>query len=225
MKKQIVVLSPHFDDAVLSCFDHLTLWKDTYKIAIFTIFSSFSGEKIPQFSENLLRNLHFSQSEFEAQRKNEDRNALKLLGLQQYFFDFVDGGFRSIKNIPVYAEPGQLFSGTPSKYDEVISEKLESIFKLFSSNIEKVIIPSGVGNHADHKIVRAAAEKVIPKHALFYYLDYPYALQKNSFFIRFKKRTTIHMSEEKRRALACYSSQIPLLFPQGIPQFDEVIYQ
>ena len=226
--EEILVLSPHLDDAVFSCCDHIMDWRKKAKVLVVTIFTRFGNK-----SSILRNNIRLSESGFsspqeqEKKRKKEDELAITKLKVNFLYLDFVDAGYRTFREKPLY--PGSsLFSGKVSHHEGLLASKLEKALKPFKE-FDQVVIPLGVGGHIDHVLIRKAAKKIFDQNKTMYYMDYPYALKLRNWSLAevlklISKRKSIKpMSDKKREILEIYSSQIPLLFPQKISNYPEVI--
>ena len=223
----IIVISPHLDDAALDLCDHIFKWKAQGSIVkIITVFTSFHG----MISTEAKKNTGIQSSSvkaFEVRRRSEDKKAMRLLGVRSKHLGFVDGGFRSYNRTLAYHNFRELFSGRVSPLDAKLFEKLKSKIMPFALR-ERIIIPLGVGRHADHLLVRRAAEAVIPRKKLEYYIDYPYALSFSKWTIsqaimaaRMKK-SVLPFQPRKEKILSMYASQMPILFPAKM-RYPEIV--
>lgn len=220
----MVILSPHLDDVALSCSDHITLWKSNFSVTVFTIFSSFDSKCIANYSNSIISKLKLTANEYELLRKKEDAAFLNKIGLKQYVLNFVDGGFRSHKQSPLYRTPADLFSGKIAYQDRQIKNKLKIILSRLDKYADRVVIPAAIGSHADHIIVKEAAEETIASTKIVYFCDYPYVLNKRIQLRSSHQAKHMEMSQRKRDLLNCYESQMPLLFPKGVPHFCEITF-
>ncbi|MBP7741018.1 PIG-L family deacetylase [Candidatus Woesebacteria bacterium] len=230
--RKIAILSPHLDDAVLSLTDHILLWqKKGIDVTIITVFSSFSASKLTTDTSSYIQKSGFKTvKKFELARKKEDVTAMQLLKLHKKYIhlDFIDGGFREINLKPVYESYDELFSGK-IRDDDSYLQKIDVTLQELLSGFSTIIAPIGIGNHADHIIVRNSAKIACRRKSLLFYADYPYALHKKNWSVKnclyhlFTPKTTIDISSEKRRILAAYSSQIPILFQNTI-EYEEIVY-
>lgn len=227
-KLKIVVFSPHLDDAALDAGDHIRAWTSKgHEVTVVTIFSSFIGKKISKDARRYTGIEFRSPQEFEEVRKKEDKKAMALLGVDWKHLDFVDGGFRIHNDALVYPSFRELFSGTISSFDRMTQQKLEKKMMPYLE-FSRAYVPLGVGRHADHILVRRAAEAVFPKSSLGYYIDYPYALSPLNwspvqiFTVLRLKKSFIWFKKTKESLLSCYSSQISRLFSSR-PTHPEVI--
>lgn len=165
-------LSPHLDDAVLSC-GGLIGWLSSD--CTVTVASVFTGA--PWFGpySGLATWLHNISGYRRARplfraRRSEDRTATARLGANFRHLSFRDSVYRKGK-------PGQwLYQSsvqtTPKPDDEELIERLGKSLKDLCQGYDFVICPLGIGGHVDHRIVRIAAERHSLPHA--YYPDIPY---------------------------------------------------
>jgi LmbE family N-acetylglucosaminyl deacetylase len=232
--KKILVISPHLDDAALSCCDHILDWKkQEHEVTVLTIFTKFSDKYISDSAKkNILACGVTNAKQLETLRKIEDREAMKLLQVRYKYLEFTDGWFRSYLRKPIY--PGKaLFEGIISEDDKTLVEKINKRLKGYS-DFEKVIIPFGIGNHVDHVMIRQIAEKIFKTEKLFYYLDQPYTSKIPNWnmelickYIQNKilgRLSTMPTSNKKIETLKKYKSQFKLLFLQSPIKYEEVIF-
>ncbi|WP_455368105.1 PIG-L deacetylase family protein [[Eubacterium] cellulosolvens] len=203
--KEVVVISPHLDDAALNCSDHILAWKRKgFHMKVVTIFSktysvSFeTGCDLPAIIER---------------RVSEDVEAMKILGVPWRHMDLDDARSRYGDGESIYIDDWD----SPTLQQDPIYRELGQVIELFKT-CRGLIVPLGVGKHIDHVLVRRAAEDMIELNKIYYYLDYPYALTGRSWTSRFAteiitaKKSIKWMSKEKRRLLKKYPSQIPKIF-------------
>lgn len=215
----IVVLSPHLDDAVLSLGSHIIKWKkEGKKVKVITVFNKFGdGKNLPSYTKDYLKKSGFDTVvRFENARNREDRRAMKMMGVDYENWGFVDAGFRGI-----YGTRGKLLSGVIDKRDRVLIKRIEEKIKKLKSDL--FLVPYGAGGHVDHLIVRRVAEKINNKN---YYLDIPYLWQ-NFNYIKLiwkiiRAKSVIRGRNEKQRILRSYKSQYNLLMNKD-KNFIEVI--
>lgn len=227
-RKKILVLSPHLDDAVLSCGDYILDWKKQgHEVTVITIFTKFQDKYISKSARDSLKAGGFMNAkECERIRKEEDRNAMKLLDVPYQHLDFIDGWFRVLNNKPLYKDQ-TLFSGKISSSDTQI---IDSLGKKLSKYIDfdQVYIPLGIGKHVDHVITKNVASEIFNKETIRYYCDQPYAQKIRNWNFRLivssiiRIASVLNMSLKKRTLLDCYPSQMSQLF-SGHPKFSEIL--
>jgi hypothetical protein len=227
--KKIVVLSPHLDDAVLDCCDHILMWKrNCAQIMVLSVFTALS-EKVSSPWTRWYVEASGSRStyEFERARIREDTYAMNLLGVKWNRLGYIDVGFREKEGAPLYPDSDHIFSGIISPHDFLIMNELEQEIKALGS-VGQFVVPLGVGKSIDHIIVRKAAERVLEPQDLSYYVDYPYALSysnwtvDNAIKVIISKKSIKWMTKEKHKLLTTYSSQMPLLFGR-VRSYPEII--
>jgi LmbE family N-acetylglucosaminyl deacetylase len=171
-----IYLSPHLDDAALSCggqIHHLTAVGK--KVLIVTIMA---GDPPPNvIYSDFARELHARWElavDATANRRQEDAAACQILGADYAHWPIPDCVYR------MHPETGMPLYPT---WDDVItavhpaeSTLIQTLSKQFAHlpPADKLIVPLGVGNHADHLVIRQAVELCFGS-TLWYFEDYPYA--------------------------------------------------
>lgn len=229
LMKKITIFSPHLDDAVLDCADHIKQWlNQKHHVHVITIFSKFGTSSPTQDTSDYLHQSGFSDTySFEKARIQEDIQAMNKLGVSWEHLGYIDGGFRRNPQ-PVYSNYQQLFSGHVKHEDKPILTSLQHTLSHQLKATNLACIPLGIGNHADHIITRRVVENLMPAEQIIYYVDYPYCLNYTNWTLAtiakvfFLRKSFIFTSQFKSTILGCYSSQIPLLFTSQ-PLYPEVI--
>lgn len=170
-----IYLSPHLDDAALSCGGLIR--EQTLRGEHVEIWTVFTGLPDGADLSALARAVHASQgtqtaTETLALRLAEDRTACALLGAHPRHLGLPDAIYRTrLDGSPVYAE---LFvpidpveAGIPAHIAETISGLLEVG--------DRVAGPLCMGGHVDHRVVRAALERIGLPH--WFYADIPYLIR------------------------------------------------
>ena len=216
---EIVILSPHLDDAVLSLGSHIAKWKNEgKKIRIITVFTKFINNKnIPDYSKDYIKRSGFdSVKKFEMARNKEDSVVMKGLGVVYEHWDFIDAGFRG-----VYKTKETLLSGNINKKDKNMLNNIEK--KVSELKADLLMVPFGVGGHVDHVILKEAVSKISCKN---YYLEEPYLWQNFNFLKHIwriiKAESVIWNGNDKEKLLRSYASQYNLLVKDN-KFFTEVI--
>jgi LmbE family N-acetylglucosaminyl deacetylase len=224
-------LSPHADDAVLSCGAEIaTLIRNGERVIIFTIMA---GDPPVNFTPNdYTRGLHerwkLDDRTVTETRRNEDQAAGKTLGAEVKFGPYADCIYRvdPKTNMPLYVSDKAIFA-TVHPNDPVKEAKraavIQAIFGLFNlSSTDAIHVPLAVGHHVDHQLVRDMGKAIgqwRPNNPLYFYDDYPYALQGLSVIRQAVNdleldltRTLRHVDDSaidaKIKAIGCYQSQI-----------------
>jgi LmbE family N-acetylglucosaminyl deacetylase len=230
-----IYLSPHPDDAVLSCGGRI--WQQTQageRVLVVTIFASAPapGAPLSPFAQKLhARWGHLDDAA--AIRRAEDRAALTLLGADVVHWPYADCIYRQTPDghFP-YASESALWKGAHPSEAGLIAELAARIAALPSqvggegghagSSLPVVYAPLAAGRHVDHEIVRRAAFDTLAStdrgYAVVFYEDYPYAKEPQTVQDALGTQATqwqaesVPLSEEalqaKIAAIAQYRSQL-----------------
>jgi LmbE family N-acetylglucosaminyl deacetylase len=128
----IVILSPHLDDAVLSCWHILTAPEE---VEVVTVFAGVPGAlAVPAWWDQYTGAA--DSGERVRQRLEEDRRALALAGRTAVNLDFLDEQYRDD--------------------EQRVGPLIEQIEALLPPRA-RIYAPAAFANHADHALARAAA--------------------------------------------------------------------
>jgi len=164
----LIVLSPHFDDAVLSCGGCIAAAVAAGRQVV--VVTVFAGTPLPDAVPPRLRRF----ADYGARRAEDDR-ALAVLGATAERLDFVERAFRA----PPLRSPGALFRVNPSDLTNRAAMR-EAVRGLLHRHPDSVLLcPLGIGNHVDHVDLFLAALAIrlsdTQGDRIWFYED-PYAL-------------------------------------------------
>jgi LmbE family N-acetylglucosaminyl deacetylase len=212
-----VYLSPHLDDAVLSCGGRI--WQRAQageRVIVVTVFAGDPepGAPLSPFAQEL-HALWGHSTDATNRRREEDIEALVLLGAEGMHWPYADCIYRQAPDGRFfYGDGASLWGEIDPAEDSLIAELATRLAALPLTQGSTIYTPLGVGRHVDHRIVRRAAER--SGCALVYYEDFPYA--QNSEAVRAVLATgqwraelatpSEEALEAKIAAIACYRSQI-----------------
>jgi len=111
-----------------------------------------------------------------AHRRAEDQAACALMGAAPRYFSFSDCIYRRHPETcqPLYTSDQELFGTLDPAEAPLIDQLAEELTQNLPPDA-KLFCPLTVGDHVDHQLTRAAAERLgLP---LWYYADYPYTAQ------------------------------------------------
>lgn len=211
----ILILSPHPDDAALSCADHISHWKKkSYDITVCTVFTKYSSKSLSDDAKKFMNRSGFdNQNRFEVARNSEDRGALLYLAVKNIRLKYIDAAFRSYRKVPIYKNFNKLFKGNISSQDKKIINELKNYYYLISKKYDYIVLPIGIGNHIDHRILRDCANVAIPQKKLLYYFDSPYDLRISNWSWKYlidfwsSYKSILFTSQLKRTIIHSYISQ------------------
>ena len=213
-----VYLSPHLDDAILSCGG--TIWQQVRageRVLVVTVFASAPGPGAPlsPFAQ-ALHERWGHPADAVATRQQEDLAAVAILGARANHWPYTDCIYRqtSTGRFP-YASREALFGEVhPGERGLVAGLAARLAALLQGQDGTALYVPLGIGHHVDHQIVRQAAEA--SGHAPIAYEDFPYAEDPQAVqavLAQERARARLVMlsaeaMEAKVAAIACYRSQI-----------------
>ena len=173
-----IYLSPHFDDAVLSCggliFEQVQTLYGSISPEIWTILA---GEPplgpLSEFARQNHALWGFTNDEqVVAIRREEDVAAAAVLGADLVHFDLPDCIYRrSLKGEYLYTET---VLSSPHPSDRRLPTRIATALRNELRQDDVLVCPLGLGGHVDHVLVRRAAESL--QCPLLYYADVPYVL-------------------------------------------------
>lgn len=151
----LCIVSPHLDDAVLSCGVRMQRVRATGgRVTVINIFTAGNNA---------------------AARRAEEQAALAVLGAEAVFLDEWDAPERD----PRYQDVAEIFTGdlapVPPAFIVHIAERLRGLF----ADADEVLLPLAAGFHIDHCIAHAAGRHLavaLPQLPQSYYEDRPYSL-------------------------------------------------
>lgn len=239
-KIQHIFLSPHYDDAALSCGGLITQLSAAGELVVVT--TIFGGKPDYTHLSPFARMIHgrplASEDPIE-RRRAEERQALAALGACSRPGDALDCIYRQDAEGTrwLYASEAALF-GAVDPADDALAEELAQCLAALAPAPDHCILyaPLAIGNHVDHQIVRRSAD-VLQAHGydVRYYEDYPYiardptgldtALRRGSEAGRWQAEVVVLQPDElqsKITAVLAYGSQLSVLFPGEGPVEERV---
>ncbi len=214
-----IYLSPHLDDAVLSCGGIiLSQRKAGIPVEIWNWMCGIPADDLP-LSE-LARSVHAeweldSVKEVYATRLAEDRLAASRVDASLRYFDFLDCIYRRADDGTVLY-PDEIFV-PPHPADDHLVDEIAALIRENLQSDDVLVSPLGIGNHPDHAIVRRAAEQT--GYPLRYYADIPYTIwhpEQAAEITDILSAEIVAVSEGElaswQEAVAAYGSQLTVLF-------------
>jgi len=171
-----IILSPHFDDAALSCggwvadarqhCEHVEVWTICTGLPVDDEYSPLAVEYHGNWA--------LSAEEVIETRTKEDLVAMQVLGVSFRHFGVTDGLYRKHPRTGEHLYPDEdCLRGSlhPGDADLIKLLAIQMTAVLPEGKVS-LVSPLTVGNHIDHQLVRVAAELLpVP---LWYYPDFPY---------------------------------------------------
>ena len=229
----ICIVSPHLDDAALSCADHALTWRAAgEEVLVVNVFTAAgTSTQLSALMRPILQASQVDDAEqYVALRLREDGRCLEALGLRACQLGFTDAGFRGTST-PDYPTLAALRTGRLLARElELVAAVADALTQALRGvgEVRLAVSPLGIGRHIDHLITRAACEQVFGAERLAFYADMPYARAPWRWSwpdlrqLAGARKSIKPMTSAKRAALAHYESQIPLMF-RGTPRYPELV--
>jgi len=216
-----IYLSPHPDDVALSCGG--LLWEQVQAGDRPQVWTICAGDPPPgplsPFAATLQRRwgsgLRASQ-----ERRLEDIQSCNRMQATYRHFQVPDCIYRreDRHGAYLYTSEESLF-GQLDEREAGLVEWLRQEFSRALPNEVQLVCPLSLGGHVDHRLTRAAAERL--DETLWYYADYPYALNHDDRMVQFIQpaweASWFPISEVGmaawEEAVAAHSSQISTFWP------------
>lgn len=239
IKKKIpcVFVSPHFDDAYLSCGTLISKLSGKTSITVINVFTKAHNQGTTLSAKKTLRDAGFTDgNKLYSARTKEDADVFSHYKVKVVNLGFQDALFRKKENSSIFGKILPEFDhvyptyrwhmhGKESTHDTA-RINIFSRIKPYLADGTLLFIPYGIGNHVDHTMTRKVCEENYQK--CIYYVDFPYSYRFNDVgkTIKGKEKFCLLPSmDEKRKMLQLYKTQFMGLFPGGIvPKHQEIFY-
>lgn len=210
-----IYLSPHFDDVALSCGG--LVWQQAQAGQLVNVWTICAGEPSGEGFSPVAEFLHQRWNTGEravAIRRAEDLASCAQMGAAARHFPIPDCIYRR-------GEAGQfLYPSFEAILDPLCGPEaplIEQLCQMLAQELPaeaEVVCPLALGGHVDHRLTRAAAERL--GRPLWYYADYPYVLDEferlEQLVAQGWKAVDLPLSEEAlgvwQKAIAAHASQI-----------------
>jgi LmbE family N-acetylglucosaminyl deacetylase len=216
-----IYLSPHLDDVTFSLGG--LVWQRAQAGEQAEVWTICAGDPPDESFSPFAQAFHQRWGigpEAVAHRRAEDRAACALLGAEPRYFSLLDCIYRRHPQTgePLYTSNQQVFGPLDPAEAPLIDQLTEELAQKLPPDAQ-LICPLTVGKHIDHRLTRAAAERLdLP---LWYYADYPYAAQLDAIPQELiPPGATLHvypLSDEALAlwgdAIATYASQLSTFWP------------
>jgi len=216
-----IYLSPHFDDVAFSCGG--LVWEQAQRGLPVCVWTICGGDPPAGQLSTFARSLHArwqTGDAFLQERREEDVTSCRVMGADYLHFSIPDCIYRrgGPDNLPLYASEEAIF-GELHPQEAGLVEKLSREIEMQLARDSRLVCPLALGGHVDHRLTRAAVEKL--GREVWYYADYPYACQDASGLEALAtsgwRVTVFHLSEAGVEAwvgaVAAHASQISTFWP------------
>jgi len=170
-----VYLSPHLDDAVLSCGGLIAEQiRSGARVEIWTVCAGNPpAGTLSAYAAGLHQRWHMKRSAAAGRRK-EDRAACRILGARPRHLPVPDCIYRRLPDgTPVVQSDAELFQSLKPGEAAVVKDLASQLTGLLEPT-DRLVCPMTLGGHMDHRLTRTAAETL--RRPLFFYADFPYVM-------------------------------------------------
>lgn len=172
-----VYLSPHLDDAALSCGG--TVWNQVQAGQRVLVINIFAG--IPDYSRlsAFAQEKHAvwgSPEDVVAARQAEDRAALTRLGAEVVDWDYLDAIYRLDEARVLYPDEAGIF-GEVDPADSALQDRIAADVEAILDEAGDAVCyaPLAIGHHVDHQVVRDVGLVLGERgRRVLFYEDFPY---------------------------------------------------
>ncbi|KZM73714.1 PIG-L deacetylase family protein [Nocardia terpenica] len=226
--RPILAVSPHLDDAVLSVGATLAaLTESGRRVVVCTVFAGDPPRPLTPAAVAFHRHCGLG-ADAVAERREEDRRALDVLGCAAVHLGFPDGIYRRVDGQPLCYRSGALFEpdlpddpGLRRSLDDALLRVLTELDPV------SVLTCAATGGHIDHRLTVDAV--LTACHATdrspLLWEDLPYALEEHdpgqAEAVTVAATNERHL-DRKLRAVGEYRSQIGVLWPDE-PNWPELL--
>jgi LmbE family N-acetylglucosaminyl deacetylase len=213
-----IYISPHFDDAVLSCGG--LIWEQTHTGIPVEIWTICAGDPpagpLSPFAQAMQDSWGTGTAEQTvALRRIEDQNASRRVGALAVHFPVPDCIYRRSQTGSLLYPDG-IFGG-PNPRDTAVIDEMVHLLSSRLNQSDTLVCPLTIGGHVDHINVRAAVERL--GRPLWYYADIPYLFRSPEELVRSVEGLSarnFYISPDGLQAwhesIAAHKSQISALF-------------
>jgi LmbE family N-acetylglucosaminyl deacetylase len=241
----LVVLSPHLDDAVLSCGALMNYARKDMSVTVATFFTEGGAPPYTISARCYLRQTRCSDAnKLYLARRSEDRAVLEGVTISYLHVGLTEALFRRrtrplLSRLPwagrLIPELSHIYPtyrlhiirGGISPHDASTLHRIhDAIDKLSLQSATLFLAPLAVGGHIDHILVRTGAE--LSQKRVAYYSDFPYNMRYHAdpSFVQKNALVPTTWSRDlavKLALIRAYRTQADTLFPGGeIPTVPEV---
>jgi LmbE family N-acetylglucosaminyl deacetylase len=221
-------VSPHFDDAALSCGGTVALAARAGGARVVTVFAGEATSGLNEFAQ--FQHQRWGTGEDAVgERQREDLAAMRQLGAESSWLDFPDAIYRE----RLYVSDEDLFGPVKAEDMETAMAVVDEIVVMAgATQPARIYLPLAVGGHVDHRICRMAARGLLDAgHAVWLYEDFPYAAtpgavdQAVGSFDLPLTPSVVDVSEVlgiRLAAIEAYASQLPTIFRNYGPYYEVI---
>ena len=232
-----VFISPHADDVMLSCATLLTHLQGKVPVTVVNVFTKAHAKPFTLSAKAFMKysGAYKNAEALYQEREKEDREVFALLNIQPINLGLEDALFRRKKQtvlgklLPEFEHVYPTYRWHILKriaHNDPAIALLTKMLKKYKKTKTLVFAPYGLGNHADHKVVREVSEALFDN--LILYSDFPYNQRLQTYGKPLNGGNEYAITPNlvnKTKLIKGYRTQFKGLFPSGdIPKHKEVYF-
>jgi len=225
-----IYLSPHFDDAALSCGGAIARHGRVGDASI--VVTLFGGKpdyaRLSTFARSIHARPNAGADPIDA-RLVEEHEALAILGAQSQTVAYLDCIYRqdASQSRWLYDSEEAIFGPVDPADDSLVNELAGNLMAFAPiPGTCRIYAPLAIGNHVDHQVIHLSARRLHDAgHTVCFYEDYPYVVRDpaglEKTLTRWSERSQWHSEiialddtdlKQKAAAIGAYRSQLGVLF-------------
>ena len=236
-KTRCVFISPHEDDALLSCGSLIAQLSGKTDLTVVNIFTKAHKSPYTLSARKFLHDSGFTDAQaLYEEREREDAEAFSSLTVKVINLGLEDALFRKKKRetflgtfIPEIDHVYPTYQWHITKKiasDDPAVATLEKKLEPFKDAKNLIFAPCGIGNHVDHMLARKVSAALFDRYVL--YSDFPYNVRLNSFGSALPGGEVYRLDpimKVKTALIKAYHTQFHGLFTDDtIPNQEEIYY-
>ncbi|MDQ3762492.1 MAG: PIG-L family deacetylase [Actinomycetota bacterium] len=229
-RMRVLAISPHLDDAALSAGATLADFAaQGADVEVVTLFAGTPREPLSPVARAFHVKCHLPEdTSAVALRIKEDRAAMNELGARARHREFLDAVYRRGPDGQWLCHHDRaMFDDQPIDQDDLLDEISHQVRYLITIRKPDLVLScAAVGDHIDHRLTRAAALNTATGASvpILLWEDLPYAIGRPPTAAPALRFTAPPAAwERKWRAIACYTSQIRMLWPAEIDWITQLL--
>lgn len=244
-KRRLYFVSPHLDDAILSCGSLIHKLVNDFSVTVINVFTEISPPPFTLSAKAFMKQCNrYDAHEFFKERRQEDCNVLNSLGVEVKNLGFIDAQWRKKEKLnfiqkklsfllpevmhvyPVYR--WHIVNGKISNLDtKMISDIKARILDIVGNDKNYLIFcPIAIGGNVDHRIVRNCCLDIFNKNTVLW-SDFPYNIKNKSDFegiSNYKEFIFDSNKSKKEELIKMYESQYKALINDGMTKLTNERY-
>lgn len=220
---RFLIVSPHLDDAVLSAGATLAMLASSRNtLPVATVFAGLPEGPLSGVAKAFHNDCGQSDNAI-AERRDEDKAAMAVLGAEPVHLGFLDAVYRRRSDGEWLCDHDRaMFTVDPIQETVLYTEIAASLFEIVErTRPDALLTCAAIGGHVDHVLTRKASALAAQKAGvgLLLWEDLPYGIGQRSPVsdaTRWRPSLSMESWTVKWQAISCYPSQLRMLWPNPL---------